>query len=239
MPTYTGVSSKTLRSRSSYRTDLTTMLRDPANTIWSTTAMNMCLDEALDLVQAHFPPVRQTTIDGSTSLMFALPVDCVRVLSVHVADEALVGVQDPPLFVPVRYEVRRQYFLMSELASPGSEDLSELKLVLLDPVTADLTMYVEYVAAKALWGSWSTIGSGVDTATTTDLNPAQLGEGLALRLFWAEARVAAYRYGMQLIPSDGGREFGRGLEAALEQRDDVLAMIQRPGVAGIRHTLFG
>lgn len=236
MATYTAVTTKTLRARSSYRADLAVMLRDGGNAIWPTTVLNMCLDEALGLVQVYFPPVRTAIIAADTTLQYDLPADCVAVQAVELANESLDGNQDPPLFTPVRFATRRLYRLVGDT---GTEDLATLKLVLAAIPPADLTLFVTYQAAKQVWGSWSTIGSGVDSATTTDLNPCSLGVGLDLRLFWAEARVAAYRFGTQLIPTDGGRDFGRGLELALAERDDLLDRLRRPGEIGIVSSVFG
>jgi len=235
VPTFTPVAGKTLRSRQSYRTDLAVMLRDTGNTIWSAEALNMCLDEALGLVQAQFPPVRVYEFAPTAGEQeYALPADCVSVVGVERAYAQ--ATDDVPLFLPVGFVVKRRYF---KVGDSGTEDLTRLYLILDEEPATDYLHYVEYVAATQVWGSWSTTGSGVDTATTEDLNPASLGDGLPLRLFWAEARVAAYAYALQLPPSDGGRDFARELDRAEAARDRILDGVQRPGQVAVRHSMFG
>lgn len=237
MATYTAVTTKTLRARSSYRTDLAIQLRDTTNTIWDTTTLNMCLDEALALVQVQYPPVRVFEYTPvATNLQQQLPADCVRVLDVSSASETSGQQGTAPLHTPVGFTVRRQYPLV---AGSGTEDLSILVLVLDEAPDTSRQHYVRYVAAAQVWGSWATIGSGVDSATTKDLNPCSIGDGVPLLLFWACARCAALEWATQLIPSDGGRDFETEYDRAQKKRDALLMRSIRPRQARVVSSLFG
>lgn len=236
MATYTGVASKALRSRQSYRNDLATILRDTAFSIWPKPVMNMCLDEALGLVQAHYGATRLAVIAPSGGLQEELPADCVAVEAVEVADPTQAGVQASPLFAPVGFRVRRMY---EPVGGSDNEDLGRLFLVLDEIPSASLRLYVTYHAARQVWGSWSVDNTGVDTATTQDLNPANIGDGFPLRLFWLEARRAAYAWATQIIESGGGRDYQRELDRVLDEREELLGWIARPGVVAVRHSLFG
>lgn len=225
MPVYVPATVDTLRTRQAYRNDLGVVLRDVTNTIWDTITLNMCLDEALAFVQESFPPTRNwavTITDGS--LVITPPDDCVRVLKVTRANPA--ALKTPPFFEPVAYRVERTGVYPGYA---GGEAVDNLIVVLAVPPESGYTYYVRYVAATQVWGQWSVTNSGVDTTATKDLNIYDIGDGPALTLFWAAARVAALRWAAQAVASDGGREWATEFQAALKEREGL-----RVDLGGVR-----
>lgn len=227
------VTTKTALTRTQRRAVLRLMVRDANSATWSDAALNMCLDEGLTLVQARYPLVTSYVITLTTARSYALPAGCIAVMSVAVTSpSAATDGSDPQALDAQAF----QGVTLGAAAWAVSTNQYDRVLYLSSDLawTSGDKLLVWYRAAQQPWGDPTDVALD---SVTKDLVPDALQDGEAPLLLYAGARVAAYRYAMQIIPGGGGENYEALLRIALAERDQLLDVGPRPGLRS-RNGLF-
>lgn len=226
MAAETLVTSKAALTRASRRTLLRHMLRDTNSIVYTNTVLNICLNEALALVQARYPFVAKTIISTTGYRVYALPPDAVRIVNIFLLGDA------DDLGVDVGRQVGGQVLTGMEVSSSGAgRDViasvtsglgqADRVLILDEEIEANTRLLVYYEAARQHWGDPTVIDTGVDT-TGKDLNPNDLGDMEAENFFYAAARCAALRFALTYLKTDSSDDYARQYEYAVQERDQYM-----------------
>ena len=217
-----GTASKTTLTRTQRRTELRTQLRDgETNTLWTDTALNSALNEALALTQSRYPVLRRVGILATGGRAYALPSDCMGVRRVWVQDGSTGTNARPPQeqtgWIVTKgfdtdYVTQTANAFDSVLVLAGNEPTGHTILVVYAPIPPD-------------WGS-SSATTYDDLAI--DLAPDEGTDRYAELLFYAAARTAAYRWAMAQLAGAGSEDYGREYTAAVQERERIMALITGP-----------
>lgn len=226
MATETLVTTKASLTRSSRRGFLRHMLRDTNSVIYTDVVLNLCLNEALSLVQARYPFIAKTIISTTGYRLYALPPDAVRIVNIYLLGDA------DETGVDVDRRVMGQILSGVEVSSSGAGyDIvssftsglgqADRVLVLEEEVEPNTRLLIYYEAARQNWGTPTAVDTGVDVVGK-DLNPNDLGDMDAENFFYAAARVAALRYAMTFLKSESSDDYARQYEYAIQEREQYM-----------------
>lgn len=203
-------------TRQNARTELRLQLRDASTSLWSNAALNSALNEAARQLFLYFPRTQTTITTGTGAQAYSLPASCLSVRKVFSQDAST----DPPV-----EETGWKTFKGITTAYVAASNQWDQIIVFPDVVSAPTKLIIYYTPTQADWGDATVVGSGVDT-TALDFMPDEGNQVRAELLFYAFARCAAYRYAMQLLPSNGGEDYGKDYMAACAERDRLIAQDQ-------------
>lgn len=204
-------------TRQNARTELRLQLRDAATTLWTNAALNSALNEAARQLFLYHPRVQSTITTGTGVNVYALPASCLSVRRVFLWDGTAAN---PPEELP-----DWQTFKGLSTAYAAATNQYDQIIVTSDTIASTEKLIIYYTPTQADWGDATVVGSGVDT-TAIDFTPDEGNQVRAELLFYAFARCAAYRYAMQLLPSNGGEDYGKDYMAAVAERDRLIAQDQ-------------
>lgn len=204
-------------TRQNARTELRLQLRDASTTLWTNAALNSALNEAARQLFIYFPRIQTTIISGTGVNVYALPAGCLAVRKVFLQSGTATD-------APTEESGWKTYRGLTTAYAAGANQWDQI-LVLSNVVSSPNKIIVYYTPTQADWGDATVVGSGVDT-TALDFAPDEGNQVRAELLFYAFARCAAYRYAMQLLPSNGGEDYGKDYMAATAERDRLIAQDQ-------------
>lgn len=216
------VTTKTSLTRAQRRAVLRQQLKDGGSTVWTDVVLNDCLNEALILVRSRYPWVRATTLAPGKRL-YDLPADFVRMREVVAFRDAdgdgasLESRAHGRVVAGYTVSAGPPMALASALATNTAAHVIEFD----GPIPAGETWYIFFESALQDYGDATVVNAGVDTVAQ-DLCPGELADGLATLLFYAAARVAAYRQALNYVKSAGGDDFPAQYELNLRERDRLL-----------------